>query len=188
MFATEMLLALPFDAAALFSPASRDLFSLGLRRRNHDAVRLDECEFAERECADGVWRFAGSAQVPGLAVTLRPRVETGALRMCFAVSGVPDDCALEWIEPLRLRVANPHGRLFLAHHEGEVVDDPLRFYMPQEPGWHNYVFYPGYDQMQFIGYFADGRGVCWIARDPDCGLKYFNARKGDTSVELFCRV
>ena len=188
MSATETLLRLPFEAAAMFAP-SRDLFSLGLRvRDSHEQLRLDECEFTASDYASNVWRFEHCARAPGLTVILRPRVEGGVLFLNFAVAGVPTDCALEWIEPLRLCVANPHGELLLPRHEGVLVKNPLRNYEPQEPGWHNYVFFPGYDQMQFLGYFADGAGLCYIARDRACGLKYFNIRKDDLSMELYCRV
>ena len=185
--ATDKLLGLPFGAASLLAPM-RDLFSLGLRREDRELVRLDECEFASRSLEGGEWRFSDAARVPGLTVTLRPRVENGELFVGFGVAGMPSDCAMEWIEPLRLRVANPRGRLFLTRHEGIIVDDPLRNYDPPEPGWHNYVFYPGYDQMQFIAYFADGKGLCCIARDTACGLKYFNIRKDDAHLELYARV
>lgn len=188
MFATEKLLQIPFDAVAMLAPM-RDLFSLGLRRQDHELLRLDEGEFTTRDLNGQEWRFADAERVPGLVITLRPRLENGVVFLGFAVAGVPADCALEWIEPLRLRVANPHGDLLLTHHEGEVVHNPMhQYYRTQEPGWHNYQFFPGYDQMQFIGYFADGKGLCLIARDTQCGVKFFNVRKDDAHLELYCRV
>ena len=143
MFATEKLLQMPIDAASMLAPM-RDIFSVGLRRKDHELLHLDEGEFTTRDLNGQEWRFTDAERIPGLVVTLRPRVENGTLFVGFAVAGVPADCALEWIEPLRLRVANPHGDLLLTHHEGEIVHNPMnQYYRTQEPGCHNYQFFPG---------------------------------------------
>ena len=120
MNAYQKLLQLPCDAVKMLAPM-RDLFSLGLRRKDHELLCFDEGEFTTRDLSGDEWRFTGAERAPGLAVKLTPRLENGMLFVGFAVAGVPDDCALEWIEPLRLRVANPHGDLLLTHHEGEIV-------------------------------------------------------------------
>ena len=84
MFATDKLLEMPFDAASMLAPM-RDLFSLGLRRQDHELLHLDEGEFATRDLNGQEWRFADAERVSGLVVTLRPRVvQASQIRRCVS--------------------------------------------------------------------------------------------------------
>ena len=150
-----------------FAVPSPESFTLQLRNREGDPRLLKSSEFEEGVHPD----------FPSLRVETACDCEAGAAVFRWAVSGVPADWVVEWVDAPQICI--PYGHeLFMPWLDGVVLADPrqrLRPYYPlcfsslRRPYGYNF---PGRCQMQCLAsYDETGRGFVMFARDPACVTK-----------------
>ena len=168
------------------------LFVARLRDKDGDPAYVNATEAKE---ADGLTykNFGGDFSALAFSVTVTAK---DAIEWRLAVSGVPAEYALEWVEfpklllP-RLAANDPNGgRIVLPHDEGILISDETKFirYEPEYPSSGAYLMYPNKMAAQFMAYLFDGAGIYIGAHDPARGLKSVDFYPANGGVTLQMRL
>ncbi len=161
-----------------------ELFAIGCRNPEGDIVRYGSAAFRKKET--GTTLLFSREGLP--KVTLRFREDGQFICETCRVSDIPGDLTLEWIEPFHPVFKSDGASVFLPKHEGMLIRQPEKNLIYKEPGWHNYLIYPGYEQMQFLAYFNGDDGFYFAAHDPAGGTKSLAAKYENGSVMLMLRI
>ena len=161
------------DGYELVLPAAEP-FLLKLLDQNGNGTILKSSQFGRCEKTDSGFRYSENPAFPGLVFEIR--IHTRDRFICFvnAVSGVPADQVLEWVDSPVIRVPG-NRNLFLPLHDGLVLTDPTKRTKTAKYQYHPIGFpkrgqyygqsYPCRCMMQYMADYADGKGIFTAAFD-----------------------
>ena len=146
------------------------LFVARLRDKDGEPTYVNATEAKE---TDGLTykNFGGAFSDLTFTVTV---TASAAIEWRFAVSGIPADYALEWIECPKVKlprlIANDErgGTLLFPYNEGMLVTDEtlLPRYEPEFPSSGAYYTFPNMVVSQFMAYLFEDGGLYFGAHDP----------------------
>jgi len=183
------IVSLSFNGVEMLHTSNK-LFTLGFRDTGNNIKTISSDEFTCKtsESPEEIrLDFTGNKEFRELEVSIFTRFPEDSFLFRTEVRNVPEVLTLEWIEPLHLRMSDKKGKLFLARHEGILIDEPLKYTPYSEPEWHYYNHYPGHTQMQFMAYFTGKYGLYYGAHDKSCGPKALEGKPENGRLRMMIR-
>ena len=156
---------------------AQEPFLLKLLDRNGDGTLLKGSDFKRCEKNAAGFRYSDCAAYPGLVFEIRIRVRGRFIAFVNAVSGVPADQVVEWVDSPQVRIPGKNHNLFLPFHDGLTVPDPgIRKQYPTLK-YHPIEFakrgrpygplFPCRCMMQYMAGYGEGGGIFAAAFDPE---------------------
>ncbi len=151
-------------------------FTLQLLNQKGEPTRLSGADFANCAFQEECFLFTGCSGMPTLEVELRIRIHGRYIAFSNAVSGVPADQVLEWIDAPQLHVS-ARQTIFQPYCDGMIVTDPelrersnyLRYHPVEfaKRGQGFGAMYPGRCMMQYLAVYGKDGGVFFAAFDQN---------------------
>lgn len=191
---TGRILSIRRSGNELARPADR-AFSMQLLDGDGNAVCLDDRDFSCCRYSSGVFSYSGCARFPQLTFEIRIRVSGKFIAFTNAVSGIPENQVLEWVDAPQVHVPEKSS-LFVPLHDGVVIRDPsirqkgYQKYHPLEFTKRGQSFgrmFPGRCMMQFLADYSPAGGLFFAAFDRQAipkAVEYEPLENGDVRLSL----
>ncbi|NMA21015.1 MAG: hypothetical protein GX927_10600 [Lentisphaerae bacterium] len=172
---TGQILSVSRHGKELAVPAATP-FTLQFRDLKGELTHLCGADFANCTYQDNCFLFTGCTVMPTLKIELRIRIRGQYIALSNAVSGVPADQALAWIDAPQLHISAKQT-IFHPYFDGIIVTDPELREKSKNTKYHPIEFakrgqgfgamYPGRCMMQFLAAYGKDGGVFFAAFDQN---------------------
>ncbi|MBQ6472990.1 MAG: hypothetical protein IJJ33_13480 [Victivallales bacterium] len=173
-------------------PPPAAAFGIGFRDTDGSAVEFSEADFqmqAVLQDTTSSFRFYDNPKLPEMEVVLSFRKTPGRICCSAQVIGTHESLILEWLEPVKPVIDKTGTQLVLPVSEGVLVDlETASRRQPRPASWHNYTFYPGAVEAQFLAVITQCHGLYFAAHDPTHATKFIQYRPlADSQFQLVFR-
>ena len=169
-------------------------FNIGYRDIDGAAVEFSAADFQMDRVTEGnkhSFCFYGNKKLSNIKIVFEV-TNTEQRSICKArIIGVHPTLILEWFEPVMPVISAAATQLVLPQSEGILVRLEKINGQRCRPGWHDYIFYPGAVEAQFMAAITDTHGLYFAAHDPTHTPKYLLYRSipdgfCQLSVRYYC--